>query len=86
MSNRRPGPSSRSRKLALCAAMPRFDFTLEWAREPRGPAASDPAAPYITAGPTPVEALRDLLGRKLEPTRGSLPILIIDRVERPSEN
>jgi bla regulator protein BlaR1 len=64
----------------------RFDFTLEWARESRGPAASDAAAPDIAAGPTPVEALRDQLGLKLEPARASLPILIIDRVERPSEN
>jgi bla regulator protein blaR1 len=64
----------------------RFDFTLEWAREPRGPAASDSPAPAAPTGPTPIEALRDQLGLKLEPTKASLPILVIDRVERPSEN
>lgn len=64
----------------------RFDFTLEWAREPRGPAASDSPAPAAPAGPTQIEALRDQLGLKLEPTKASLPILVIDRVERPSEN
>jgi bla regulator protein blaR1 len=64
----------------------RFDFTLEWAREPRGPAASDSPTPVDPAGPTPIEALRNQLGLKLEPAKASLPILVIDRVERPSEN
>jgi bla regulator protein blaR1 len=63
----------------------RFDFTLEWAREPRAPAASD-APPPAPSGPTPIEALRDQLGLKLEPSKASLPVLVIDRVERPSEN
>jgi bla regulator protein blaR1 len=63
----------------------RFDFTLEWAREPRAPAASD-APPPAPSGPTPTEALRDQLGLKLEPSKASLPVLFIDKVERPSEN
>jgi bla regulator protein blaR1 len=64
----------------------RFDFTLEWAREPRAAAASDSPAPSVPEGPTPLEALSDQLGLKLEPAKASLPILVIDRVERPSEN
>jgi bla regulator protein BlaR1 len=64
----------------------RFDFTLEWAREPRGLAASDSPVPPPPSGPTPLEALRDQLGLRLEPTKASLRILVIDRVERPSEN
>jgi len=47
------------------------------------PCSSVPTAPD---GPTPPEALRDQLGLKLEPAKATLPILIIDRVERPSEN
>ncbi len=64
----------------------RFDFTLEWARESRTSAPSDSPAPSDPLGPTPIEALRDQLGLKLEPTKASLPILVIDRVERPFEN
>jgi bla regulator protein blaR1 len=64
-----------------------FDFTLEWTPEPAGSAASDsPAPPAPVVGPTPIEALRDQLGLKLEPPRASLPILVVDRVARPSEN
>lgn len=63
----------------------RFDFALEWAREPRATAASD-APPAAPSGPTPIEALRDQLGLKLEPSKASLPVLVIDKVERPSEN
>jgi len=65
--------------------MGRFDFTLEWAREPRAAAASD-VPPPPPSGPTPMEALRDQLGLKLEPSKASLPLLSIDKVERPSEN
>jgi uncharacterized protein (TIGR03435 family) len=63
-----------------------FDFTLEWAREPRAAAASDSPAPSAPAGPTPLEAVQEQLGLKLEPAKASLPILVIDRVERPSGN
>jgi uncharacterized protein (TIGR03435 family) len=65
----------------------RFDFTLAWALEPTAPATSDAATtPPDPLGPPPVEALRDQLGLKLEAARARLKILVIDRVERPSEN
>ena len=64
----------------------RFDSTLEWAREPQGPAASDSPAPAAPAGPTLIEALRDQLGLKIEPAKAALQILVIDKAERPSEN
>ena len=63
-----------------------FDFTLEWAPEPIGSPASDSPVPPAPAGPTPIEALREQLGLKLDPARASLPILVIDKVERPSAN
>ncbi len=64
----------------------RFDFTLEWAHERRTPAGSDSPVASDPIGPTPLEALRDQLGLKLQSTKASIPILVIDKVERPSEN
>jgi bla regulator protein BlaR1 len=64
-----------------------FDFTLQWTAETAGPAASEPVGPPPeTGGPSPLQALRDQLGLKLESARGPVQILVVDRVERPSEN
>jgi uncharacterized protein (TIGR03435 family) len=65
----------------------RFDFTLVWPPEPTAPPPSDaPTTPPDPLGPTPVQALRDQLGLKLESARGPVKILVIDHVDRPSEN
>jgi uncharacterized protein (TIGR03435 family) len=64
----------------------RFDFTLEFARERRTPAGADSPVASDPMGPTPLEALREQLGLKLESAKASIPILVIDKVERPSEN
>ena len=72
----------------------RFDFKLEWAHETNGaaPAASGgPPAALLpndsqTAGQTFLEALNDRLGLKLEAGKAPVPMLVIDHVERPSEN
>lgn len=65
----------------------RFDFTLAWAPEALPPAPSDaPTTAADTLGPTPLMALRDQLGLKLESMKGPVKVLVIDRVERPSEN
>ena len=63
----------------------RFDFTLAFAPEPTAPGASDATA-TDPLGPLPLTALRDQLGLKLEAARAMVKILVIDRVERPSEN
>jgi uncharacterized protein (TIGR03435 family) len=63
-----------------------FDFTLEWAHERRTPPGFDSPGPSDPIGPTALEALHDQLGLKLESTKASIPILVIDKVERPSEN
>jgi uncharacterized protein (TIGR03435 family) len=60
-----------------------FDYTLEWA--PDAPP-SDSPTPSDPVGPSSLEALRDQLGLKLLATRGPVQTLIIDHVERPSEN
>jgi bla regulator protein BlaR1 len=64
-----------------------FDFTLAWAAQTTPPSPDSPAAPASEPlGPDAVQALRDQLGLKLESARGPVKILLVDRVERPSEN
>jgi uncharacterized protein (TIGR03435 family) len=64
-----------------------YDFTIQWTHEQMGSADSASRAPSAPGlGTTPIEALRDQLGLKLEPGKASLPILVVERVERPSEN
>jgi uncharacterized protein (TIGR03435 family) len=64
----------------------RFDFTLEWSPETNGvpPASGEPVPD--PQGPSFQAALREQLGLKLESTKAPLRILVIDRVERPSQN
>jgi uncharacterized protein (TIGR03435 family) len=64
-----------------------YDFTLQWAPDLGASHASgggqesaaDSAASIFTA-------LQEQLGLKLEPTKGPVETLVIDRVQRPSEN
>lgn len=70
-----------------------FDIHLEFAREPGNPyeyRSPDGEAPAIAApgeaGPSIFTALQEQLGLKLERTRAAREFLVIDRVERPSEN
>jgi uncharacterized protein (TIGR03435 family) len=64
----------------------KYDFKIEWA-----PATGD-AAPFTeedpsdSGGPTFQRALRDQLGLKLVKREAPVKVLIIDHVERPSEN
>jgi uncharacterized protein (TIGR03435 family) len=71
--------------------MGRFDFTLNWSPEPGTfPGAPEAASQTATASdsqePTFLEALKDQLGLNLKPGKVSLKVLVIDHVERPSEN
>jgi uncharacterized protein (TIGR03435 family) len=56
-----------------------FDFTLEWAPERRD---SEPDSASLSFE----EALREQLGIKLQAQKGSVSVLVIDHVERPSAN
>ena len=53
-----------------------YDFTLEWVQEPDADA----------AGPSLFTALKEQLGLKLESARKPVDVVVIDRIERPSEN
>jgi uncharacterized protein (TIGR03435 family) len=69
-----------------------YDFNLEWTpdegserRMMRAPGSESPAA-ADAAGPSIFTALQDQLGLKLESTKGPVEILVIERLEKPSEN
>ena len=60
-----------------------YDFTLTYTSDPgAGPSASDDAA----SGPTIFTALQEQLGLRLEPAKGPVPVLVIDSIQKPSEN
>jgi uncharacterized protein (TIGR03435 family) len=66
-----------------------FDFDLEFTREPP-PGLPENAqvngAPVDTSGPSVFEAVRKQLGLKLERGRGPVEIIVIDHVEKLTEN
>jgi uncharacterized protein (TIGR03435 family) len=53
-----------------------FDFELTWSPD------TSPDAD----GPSLFTALQEKLGLKLESKKGPVPVIVIERVERPSEN
>jgi bla regulator protein BlaR1 len=71
-----------------------YDFTLEWTPAPGEgsaeaiglPPRAEPPSPGESNGPSIFTALQDQLGLKLESTKGPAEILVIDHVEKPSEN
>jgi uncharacterized protein (TIGR03435 family) len=61
-----------------------YDYTLTYAPDPHPLADAQP--PDGVAGPSIFTALQEQLGLKLEPARGSIETLVIDRVQKPSAN
>jgi len=72
----------------------RYDFTLKWTPDPSqgqiggpGPGPNPPpAAPDPDAPPDLFTAFQQQLGLKLESTKAPVDVLVIDKVEKPSEN
>ena len=79
----------------------KFDLKIQWKPDPAsvgggfaipkkgssGPAPAPTQSSDAEAdGPSFIQALRDQLGLRLETSRGPLDTLVIDHVERPSEN
>lgn len=58
-----------------------WDFTLEAAPPTQTPPPDGPSS-----GPTLLEAMQDQLGIKLKPARAVVSVLVVEHVERPSEN
>jgi len=64
----------------------KFDFTIEFTPERKGPPPSQDAQPDDSQATTLEEAVREQLGLKLNATNAPLETLIVDYAERPSEN
>jgi uncharacterized protein (TIGR03435 family) len=76
-----------------------YDLSLQWTPEegqgqmfggpaggPEGRPAADSAPPPDASGPSIFTALEEQLGLKLESKKGPVQTLVIDHIERPSEN
>jgi uncharacterized protein (TIGR03435 family) len=62
----------------------RYDLTLKWTPDDRAP--STDSSDASRSGPSLYTAIQEQLGLKLEPTRGPVEVLVVDYVEKPSEN
>jgi len=60
-----------------------YDFSLKWTPQENPDAGESLAS---TSGPSIFTALQEQLGLKLQPAKAPVEVLVIDRVERPSEN
>ena len=63
-----------------------FDFDLEWTPLVAPPGPAPPGVPSDAAGPTIFTALQEQLGLRLESTKETIAVLVIDSVNQPSPN
>lgn len=67
-----------------------YDFKLQWTPElGQGPGLPGPEAPppsVDASGPSIFTAIQEQLGLRLESTKGPVEILVIDSVQKPTEN
>jgi uncharacterized protein (TIGR03435 family) len=63
-----------------------FDFKLSFRPQLPPDASADALSPELENLPSIFDAVRDQLGLELTPQKGPVETLVIDHVERPSEN
>lgn len=63
-----------------------FDYDIIFSPEGLGGALVGPPPASLTDAPSLETALRDDLGLRLESRRGPVDVLVVDRIERPTEN
>jgi uncharacterized protein (TIGR03435 family) len=61
----------------------RYELTLKWATDEAAPGTGGAGA---DSGPSIFTAIQEQLGLKLESGKGPVPILVVDHLEKPSEN
>jgi bla regulator protein BlaR1 len=64
----------------------KYDFTIEWTPDSNVSGANAAEAQPAAQGTTFLEAVKEQLGLRLEPTKAPHDVLVIDHVEKPSEN
>jgi uncharacterized protein (TIGR03435 family) len=63
-----------------------FDIHLEWTPEDTTPNPADSGLPPSETAPSIFTAVREQLGLELKPAKGPVTVLVIDSVDRPSDN
>jgi len=66
-----------------------YDYVLKWVPDPSSQTVTDleiPALQPDSTGSSFLQALREQLGMKLVPTEAEIPVLVVDHIDRPSEN
>jgi uncharacterized protein (TIGR03435 family) len=63
-----------------------YDIRLQWTPDTGLSSPVSPGAAQTSPGTSLFTALEEQLGLKLEPGKGPLPVLVIDSIQRPSEN
>jgi uncharacterized protein (TIGR03435 family) len=67
-----------------------YQVHMQWTADPQGPGTlpntDAPPAPNDQAEPSLFTALREQLGLKIESAKGPVGVLVIDHVQRPTEN
>jgi uncharacterized protein (TIGR03435 family) len=66
-----------------------FDFELKWTPDQLPPGAAPPDQPANLpdpAGASIFTAVTEQLGLRLESKKGPVPVFVIEKIEKPSEN
>jgi uncharacterized protein (TIGR03435 family) len=61
------------------------DFKIQWVTDESQPNSGSEMPPVGATGPSIFSAVQEL-GLKLEATKGPVEVMVIDHVEKPSEN
>jgi bla regulator protein BlaR1 len=63
-----------------------FDYTMKWTPDRLTASPAEPVSPAASDEPAFFTALREQIGLRFMPSKGMTEVIVIDHVERPSEN